>query len=85
MFWIIKKIIIIIIIIQNIDQLTALQNSFESNSVLKFTYELSNNNKINFLDVDVNITPQTINSSVHIKPTNSGVLLNYNSECPQRY
>ena len=53
-----RYIVDIFLIIKNIDKLTKLKDSFESNSVLKFTYELGTNNKINFLDVHVNITPR---------------------------
>ena len=52
--------------------------------VLKFTYEIGYNN-LAFLDVNVKIHNERFQTSVHIKPTNSGNLLNYLSECPDKY
>ena len=38
-----------------------------------------------FLDVNVKIHNERIQTSVHTKPTNSGNLLNYLSECHDKY
>ena len=69
----------------------------ERESVLKFTYEFYNKidvirilkeigyNNLAFLDIDIKIHEETFQSSVHIKPTNSGNLLDYLSECPDTY
>ena len=63
------------------EQLTDLKENMERKSVLKFTYEIGYNN-LAFLDVNVKIHNERFQTSVHTKPTNSGNLLNYLSECP---
>ena len=60
-------------------------NEFESNSVLTFTYELSRDDVLPFLDVLVERGANQYHTSVYRKPTNTGQTLNANSECPSRY
>ena len=59
--------------------------SMEDHSVVKFTYELSNNNQLPFLDILTHYDTGRFASSVYIKPTDAGICLNGNSECPDRY
>ena len=75
----------IFIVTPSIQQLQLLKNAFEQNSVLKFTIEIGFNNKINFLDVNINNSHEHVVTQPFIKPTNSGIYLNYNSKCPLRY
>jgi len=67
------------------NSLQILKDSFEKQSVLKFTFEKSNNDEINFLDVHIKSNGNIFHTSVHIKDTNNGDYLNYKSICPQRY
>ena len=62
-----------------------LKNTFEQNSLLKFITEIGFNNKINFLDVNINNSHEHVVTQPFVKPTNSGIYHNYNSECPLRY
>jgi hypothetical protein len=52
----------------------------EEASVLNFTYELSINNKIPFLDVHIDASSGTYISSVYKKPTDAGRCLHADSE-----
>ena len=52
--------------------------------MLKFTHEIGGN-KINFLDVNVAANGNDYTTAVYKKPTNTGIYLNANSECPERY
>ena len=67
------------------DELLSLKYALENNSVLKFTYETSVNDKLPFLDVLVHKTDQIFHTSVYHKPTDKGMCLHADSECPQRY
>ena len=67
------------------DLLLKLKNSMEDNSVVKFTYELSQNNQLPFLDILTHFHSNTFATSVYIKPTDEGICLNGKSECPDRY
>ncbi|XP_043202155.1 uncharacterized protein LOC122370546 isoform X1 [Amphibalanus amphitrite] len=67
------------------EHLLKLVNEFESNSVLTFTYELSRDDVLPFLDVLVERGANQYHTSVYRKPTNTGQTLNANSECPSRY
>ena len=71
--------------VRDVDHLLKLIHKFESNSVLHFTYELSHDNTISFLDVVVERGDNRFNTSVYRKPTNTGQTLNADSECPTRY
>ncbi|KAF2348661.1 Reverse transcriptase domain, partial [Trinorchestia longiramus] len=68
------------IVTDNIQSLEELKNSFERNSVLKFTSELGLQNKINFLDVHIEAKDNNYETSVYQKPTNAGIYLHANSE-----
>jgi len=69
------------------DELTLIRikNAFESQSVLKFTYELEKNKSLPFLDAVINRSDSSFSTSVFIKPTNYGQVINYKSICPDRY
>ena len=66
-------------------QILSLKTKFENNSVLKFTYEIEKDSKLNFLDVQMTRTTTGLNTSVYIKETNNGSCLNFNSVCPDKY
>ena len=53
--------------------------------MLKFTHEIEINKKIAFLDVLIDRNDSNYNTSVFVKPTNSGECLSYDSLCPDRY
>ena len=74
----------IIIVVNDEKHLSDLKEKMERKSVLKFTYEIGYNN-LAFLDVNVKIHNERFQTSVHTTPTNSGNLLNYLSECPDKY
>ena len=71
--------------IQNEQQLLDLKQTFENISVLKFTYELHTQNKLPFLDVLVTTNATNFTTTIHRKPTDQGLCLNANSECPEKY
>ena len=68
-----------------LELLLEIKKSMEEHSVLKFTYELSKDNKLPFLDILTHYDTDRFASSVYIKPTDAGICLNGNSECPDRY
>ena len=69
---------------QSIDELHNLKAKFESNSILKFTIELNNDNKLPFLDTLIDTTGNTFHTKVYHKPTDSGHCLNADSECCEK-
>ena len=71
--------------INDIDELLNIKEIFQQNSVLNFTYELHNNNKLPFLDISVTLDHDNFITSVYHKPTDFGKCLNANSECPDKY
>jgi len=73
------------LLVNNEHILSQIKNTFESNSVLKFTYELEKNYKLSFLDTVINRIGPSFSTSVFIKPTNYGQVVNYKSICPERY
>ena len=74
-----------IFVVRNKDHLKQLQERMQSSSVLSFTYEISINGKIPFLDVNIKTQHGQFVSDVYKKTTNDGKLLNAKSECPARY
>ena len=70
---------------ENISELLNIKTLFEQNSVLKFTHELSNNNKLAFLDTLIDISNNSFHTSVYHKPTDGGQCLNAESECTDKY
>ena len=71
--------------IDNTDQLTDIKDLFENNSILTFTYELHNNNKLPFLDISVTSTSSGFKTAIYYKPTDHGKCLNADSFCPIKY
>ena len=71
--------------VRDTEHLSKLVRQLEANSVLKFTYELSRDNILPFLDVLVERGEGQYHTSVYRKPTNTTQTLNANSECPTRY
>ena len=75
----------IFLLIKNINTLEEIKSKFEAISVLKFTYEIEYKKCISFLDVNVTRKNETLETSVHTKPTSSGECMNYFSIAPERY
>ena len=69
----------------NLQLLLRIKKSMEDNSILKFTYELSKENKLPFLDILTYFDQNKFASSVYVKPTDAGICLNGKSECPDQY
>ena len=65
--------------------LELVKNKMEENSVLKFTIDESSNQRIAFLDLDIDASDGTFKTTVYRKPTNTGRCMNGKSECPDRY
>ena len=74
----------IYVVVSDERHLQALRHAMESNSVLKFTYELSVNNKIPFLDIMITKEEDKYVTTVYRKNTDVGRCLNARSECPDR-
>ena len=68
-----------------IEELQKLQQLFQDNSVLKFTYEMNINSKLPFLDVLVDASQDEFRTKVYRKPTSQGNCLNGRSECTDKY
>ena len=66
-------------------QLLMLKNTMERESCLRFTTEISVENRIPFLDIDISQEDGTLKTKVYRKPTNTGRCMNGKSECPTRY
>ena len=71
--------------VESVDHLNKIIKKLEANSVLKFTFELSVQNRLPFLDVMVSQDGTKFATSVYRKPTDAGKCLNGKSECPSRY
>ena len=52
---------------------------------ISFTMELSTENTLPFLGMVLRKDGQNITTSVYVKPTNTGLLLHYNSHVDNRY
>ena len=75
----------IFLLIPNVRILHKLKDQFENQSILKFTYEIEENKKISFLDVNVRKSGDRLHTAVHVKSTNTGDCLNFDSIAPDRY
>ena len=73
------------LVVSNYEILSLLKNRFESESVLKFTFEKEKDHELPFLDTLVKRCNDSFVSSVYVKETNNGDCLNYHSICPERY
>ncbi|XP_068246757.1 uncharacterized protein [Palaemon carinicauda] len=67
------------------DEIETLRKTFEDHSLLRFTLEHSQDNRLPFLDVLVTSMENGFGTTVYTKPTNLGMCLNGGSECPTRY
>lgn len=75
----------IFVVVRDEGHLQELQQQMQHESVLTFSYELSVNGKIPFLDISVETTNGKYQTSVHRKATDLGKCMHPNSECPERY
>ena len=71
--------------IEDLSQLIQLRDAFQSHSVLNFTYEVSTNGSLPFLDVLVKNYNDKFVTQVYHKPTDHGHCLNGLSECTDKY
>ena len=67
------------------DDLSNIQTALQENSVLTFTIEKSQEDKMPFLDVLIQRENNGFNTTVYTKPTNIGRCLNARGECPETY
>ena len=65
--------------------LDKLKTRLQEVSGMQFTVESSVQNRISFLDIDIDGTGNTYQTRVHRKTTDLGKCLNGASECPDRY
>ena len=73
------------VLVRDEQELSDLRQRFEEVSGLSFTTELSSEGSLPFLDVLLRVEGDHFDTSVYIKKTNTGMCLNGQSECPQRY
>ena len=71
--------------IKNLQELETLRHRFISASGLNFTYEESSSGRLPFLDILVTANTSGFKTTVYTKPTNQGLCLSGDSECPKRY
>lgn len=75
----------IFLLVEDENKVIELKDKFESNSILKFTYEMGSGNRLAFLDVNVSQTNNSFDTSVYVKSTNIDDCLNYRSDAPDQY
>jgi hypothetical protein len=77
----------IFVTLKNESNLQWIKSEMEKKSILKFTYEINDDNTLHFLDVYIKISgdKQNFITSIFTKETNNGDCLNYISLCPFRY
>ena len=76
----------IFVMVTGLDELMSLKTAFEDNSVLHYTYELSDiHNQLPFLDVLVTQLESNLHLSIYTKPTSAGTTLNGDGFCPEQY
>ena len=73
------------LVVEDEQHLELIRREFQNKSVLKFTKEISINNRLNFLDVAIDSNGETYVTSVYRKETNKGHFMNARGECPERY
>ena len=74
---------IAVIKLSSIEHVLSILNSFHQN--IEFTYELEQNGKINFLDVMLIRTNDTLQTTIYRKSTHNGVYLHWNSFAPRTW
>ena len=67
------------------DDVLRLAQTFKQNSVLNFTHEIEQDQKLPFLDILIERHNTSFSTEVYVKSTNLGFCLNGASECPQKY
>ena len=72
---------IAVIKLSSIEHVLSILNSFYQN--IEFTYELERNGEINFLDVMLIRTNDTLQTNIYRKSTQNGVYLHWNSFVPK--
>ena len=72
---------IAVIKLSSIEHVLSILNSFHQN--IEFTYELEQNGKINFLDVMLIRTNDTLQTVIYRKSTHNGVYLHWNLFAPR--
>ena len=75
----------IFVVTRDQPHLDDLKRNLENSSVLTFTSEISVNNKIPFLDVDIDGSSGNFTIKIYRKSTDKGKCLNALSECPNKY
>ena len=75
----------IFIIVRDENHLNKIKEDMERQSVLNFTYELNIQGRLPFLDILVEESHQEYKTKVYRKPTDFGAIINYDSQCPDRY
>ena len=75
----------IFMVINKVDDVRHIMHQFESNSVLKFTFEIEKSKQLAFLDCLVHRFENRFKTSVYVKNTNFGDCINFHSICPDRY
>ena len=75
----------IFVTVNETQEIEVLANTLKVKSVLNFTIDRSNDNKIPFLDVNVNRSINHFVTNVYTKPTNVGRCLNAEGECSEVY
>ena len=73
------------LVVEDEQHLEHIKREFQNKSVLKFTKEISINNRLNFLDVAIDSNGESYVTSVYRKETNKGHFMNARGECPERY
>ena len=74
---------IVVIKLSSIEHVLSILNSFHQN--IEFTYELEQNGKINFLDLMLIRTNDTLKTTTYRKTTHNGVHLHWNSFAPRTW
>ncbi|XP_076039482.1 uncharacterized protein LOC143024555 [Oratosquilla oratoria] len=75
----------IFVLVRDQRELEDLKTTLQRVSGLNFTTENSVNGQLPFLDVKIDASSQSFKTGVYSKPSNPGLCLNGNSECPSRY
>ena len=75
----------VFVAIENVISIEQIKQAFEPQSVLSSTHEEEKDNQLSFLDCLITRFDESLSTSVHIKETNNGCCLNYNSICPEWY
>jgi len=73
------------LLVRDLETVDSIRSKFISMSVLNFTFELEKSRQLPFLDILVNRSSNSFNTSVYVKSTNLGQCINYKSICPDRY